>query len=145
MLRGNWQVVSDLADMFAPVEIRDGTASGSASAQQPGAGDAEGVGEPIFVVIEVKKVTVRFEYPKGHKFNTNPNEWQEVTTEYGSHLLLISPSGQQFYTTEFGGPAPTEGHDSGSKGTQGKAEKKGKEAAEGKRKEKKEKEKPRKK
>ncbi|KAL2176554.1 uncharacterized protein P884DRAFT_278264 [Thermothelomyces heterothallicus CBS 202.75] len=139
------QAVSDLADMFAQVEIRDDTASGSSSAQQPGADDAEAIGEPTFVVIEVKKGTVCFEYPKGHKFKTNPNEWQEVTTEYGSYLLFISPSGQQFYTTEFGAPAPTEGHASGSKGAQGKAEKKGKEAAKGKGKEKKEKEKPRKK
>jgi hypothetical protein len=141
------QAVSDLADMFAQAEIRDDKASGSASAQQPGADDAKAVGEPIFVVTEVKKGTVRFEYPKGHKFKTNPNEWQEVTTEYGSYVLFISRSGQQFYTTEFGAPAPTEGHASGSKGAQSEAEKKGKEAAndKGKEKKEKEKEKPRKK
>ncbi|AEO57112.1 hypothetical protein MYCTH_2302925 [Thermothelomyces thermophilus ATCC 42464] len=139
------RAVSDLADMFAQIKIRDDTASGRSSVQQPGADDAEAVGEPIFVVTEVKKGTIRFEYPKGHKFKTNPNEWQEVTTEYGSYALFTSPSGQQFYTTEFGALAPTEGHASGSKGAQGKAEKKGKEAAKGKGEEKKEKEKPRKK
>lgn len=110
------QAVSDLADMFAQVELRDDTASGSYSAQQPGADDAEAVNELIFVVTGVKKGTVRFRCPNAHEFKTNPNEWQEVTTEYGSYLLFISPSGQHFYTTEFGASAPTEDYASGRKG-----------------------------
>ncbi|KAF2962890.1 hypothetical protein GQX73_g10682 [Xylaria multiplex] len=108
------QHMSSLGDMFARVDIGGTTLAPIASGS-----------DPIFVETEAKHGTIHFRDLEGHKLKTQTNEWQETSTDEGSHFLYTSESGQQYWTWEFGSASRDQA--SGSKDSSKKKAGKGKE------------------
>lgn len=96
------QSLSGITDMLTAVDLGADVAAGSSANPSVEAREGTEDAAPVYVETKVKHGAIRCKDSQGHKFESQPHEWQEIFTDEGSYFLLTQESGLQFWTWEFG-------------------------------------------